>query len=118
MQQLFSAFPWPQNYHQMSQAIDAAVDHAVLVASIQVSHLPVAIRAHASSSAAAEANSVQAIDLDQVLLQLERIMLARALKLSPRNRAQAARWLGISRPRLLRRIEQLGLGEEKCPPTE
>ncbi len=112
VQQLFCAFPWPQNCHQLSQAIDTAVDHAVLVSSIQVSHLPVAIRSFASSTAAAETVAVQPIDLDQVLLQLERVVLARALKLSPRNRAQAARWLGISRPRLLRRIEQLGLEDE------
>jgi DNA-binding NtrC family response regulator len=54
--------------------------------------------------------------LDAVLLDLEKIMLQRALKLSPRNRAQAARLLGISRPRLLRRIEQLGLGDD--PPAD
>ncbi len=109
--QLLIAFPWPENLSQLAQAIDEAVNHAVLATAIQVNHLPVAIRTFASTVAQAKATHVEPIDLDQVLQELERIMLARALKLSPRNRAQAARWLGISRPRLLRRIEQLGLAE-------
>lgn len=107
--QLLTAFPWPQNYRQLSEAIDEAVGRAVLVANIQVMHLPVAVRSYSSTNEQLEADTIEPIDLDQVLLQCERIMLSRALKLAPRNRAQAARLLGISRPRLLRRIEQLGL---------
>ncbi|MCA9182992.1 MAG: hypothetical protein KDA51_16130 [Planctomycetales bacterium] len=107
--QLINAFPWPENHRQLSEAIDEAVGRAVLVANIQVVHLPVAVRSYSSTNEQLEAGPIEPIDLDQVLLQCERIMLSRALKLSPRNRAQAARLLGISRPRLLRRIEQLGL---------
>lgn len=107
--QLITAFPWPENYRQLSQAIDEAVGRAVLVGNIQVVHLPVAVRSYSSSNEQLETGPAEPIDLDQVLLQFERTMLSRALKLSPRNRAQAARLLGISRPRLLRRIEQLGL---------
>lgn len=107
--QLINAFPWPENHRQLSQAIDEAVGRAELVANIQVMHLPVAVRSYSSTNEQLEAGPVEPIDLDQVLLQCERIMLGRALQLSPRNRAQAARLLGISRPRLLRRIEQLGL---------
>jgi DNA-binding NtrC family response regulator len=47
--------------------------------------------------------------LDELLLDVEREVLRRALRNSKGNRARAARALGISRPRLLRRIEQLGL---------
>lgn len=106
---LLEAFPWPGNYRQLAQAIVEAVERAVLVANIQPGHLPVEVRAYSSASKQSELSQVKAIDLDEVLLQCERIMLSRALQLSPRNRAQAARLLGISRPRLLRRIEQLGL---------
>lgn len=106
---LLEAFLWPGNFRQLTQAIDDAVERAVLVANIQASHLPVEVRAYSSASAQGELGQVKPIDLDQVLLQCERIMLSRALQLSPRNRAQVARLLGISRPRLLRRIEQLGL---------
>lgn len=104
------AYPWPQNLAQLRAAIEEAVNMAVLTSSIQVSHLPAEIRAFKST--AEQATLIEPIDLDQVLLDVERVMIRRAIKLSPRNRAQVARWLGISRPRLLRRISQLGLEEE------
>ncbi len=107
--QLLTAFPWPENTWQLWQAIAEAVNHAVLATAIQVTHLPTAIRTFASTVEQLGQSSVEPIDLDQILLEVEKTILQRALKLSPRNRAQAARLLGISRPRLLRRIEQLGL---------
>ncbi len=114
---LLEAFPWPGNYRQLAHAIDDAVERAVLVANIQVNHLPVEVRSYSSASERSELGQIKSIDLDQVLLQCERVMLSRALQLSPRNRAQAARLLGISRPRLLRRIEQLGLAQPGGPST-
>lgn len=118
-QQLLTAFPWPHNLRELTAAIHEAVTHAVLVSAIHVNHLPVAVRSFASTGASKETavsqggdtelQQIETIDLDQVLLELERTILKRALQLSPRNRAQVARWLGISRARLLRRIEQLGL---------
>jgi DNA-binding NtrC family response regulator len=103
------AFSWPDNLRQLRSAMKEAVKSAVLSSAIQSNHLPVAIRTYASIVANDPASSVEPIDLDAVLVDLEKVMLRRALKLSPRNRAKAARLLGISRPRLLRRIEQLGL---------
>lgn len=111
--QLLMAYPWPENQAQLAQAIDEAINHAVLVSAIQTNHLPLSIRTFASSTEQLAQTALQPIDLDQVLLEMESTMLRRALKLSPRNRAQAARLLGISRSRLLRRIEQLGLEDEQ-----
>ncbi len=110
--QILTAFSWPDNLAQLVQAIEEAVTHAVLVSNIQVSHLPVAVRTFASTALSRESQGVESIDLDQVLLELERTIIMRALKHSPRNRAQVARRLGISRARLLRRIEQLGLDSD------
>lgn len=110
--QLLTAFPWPENLTQLAQAIDDAVNHAVLVSSIQVNHLPVAVRTFASTGLSTQSQNFEPIDLDQVLLDLERTIVMRALKLLPRNRAAVARLLGISRARLLRRIEQLGLNSD------
>jgi transcriptional regulator with PAS, ATPase and Fis domain len=123
---LLTAFPWPENLQQLTQAMDEAVKHAVLVSSVQPQHLPVVIRTFASTALKADAanlapqphdketlapewRGLEPIDIDEILLELERTILMRALRLSPRNRAQAARLLGISRTRLLRRIEQLGI---------
>jgi DNA-binding NtrC family response regulator len=104
---LLTVFPWPDNVRQLVAAMETTVQHAVLTASIQPQHLPAEIRTYASSVHRSE--KVEPIVLDQVLEDTERVLIRRALQLSPRNRAQAARLLGISRPRLLRRIEQLGL---------
>jgi DNA-binding NtrC family response regulator len=48
------------------------------------------------------------IVLDEFLADIERELLRRALATSRGNKARAAKLLGISRPRLLRRLEQLG----------
>lgn len=109
--QHLEAFSWPDNLRQLRQSMVEAVKAAVLSPAIQPSHLPVAIRTYASSVAMESPASVEPIDLDEVLVELEKVMLRRAIRLSPRNRAQAARLLGISRPRFLRRIVQLGIVE-------
>ncbi|MEM7312105.1 MAG: hypothetical protein AAF497_03030 [Planctomycetota bacterium] len=106
---LLEAFSWPRNLTQLSETIKTAVQLSVLTKSIQASHLPVEVRSYLSNAAGEGSQAFEPISLDEVLLELEKIILRRALKLSPRNRAQVARWLDISRPRLLRRIEQLGL---------
>lgn len=104
---LLSAYSWPENLTELQRAVGDMVRLAVLSSSVQSQHLPVAIRTFGSSSTTSV--NVESIDLDSVLEELERTIIARAIRLSPRNRAQVARWLGISRPRLLRRLEQLGL---------
>ncbi|MCA9125986.1 MAG: PAS domain-containing protein [Planctomycetales bacterium] len=108
---LLCSYPWPNNLSQLRQVVAESVQYAVLSPSIQVGHLPTAIRTFPSAVVSA-AERPEPIDLDQVLLELEAIAIRRALKLSPRNRARAARLLGISRSRLLRRIEQLRLGDQ------
>jgi DNA-binding NtrC family response regulator len=52
---------------------------------------------------------VETINLDNVLGAIERELIQRALLAGDGNRALAARLLGISRARLLRRLEALGL---------
>jgi|LakMenE01Jun11ns_1017448.scaffolds.fasta_scaffold9938922_2 transcriptional regulator with PAS, ATPase and Fis domain len=108
---LLESYSWPGNTRQIRSAMQEATQMAVLTASIQPQHLPVAIRTFAGAASAGQAATVEPIQLDSVLLEVEKTIIRRALKQSPRNRAQAARLLGISRAKLLRRIEQLGLGD-------
>lgn len=108
---LLLAYPWAQNLTQLRSAIEQSVELAVLTNTIQPQHLPVEIRTYASSAPETSEENFEPIHLDDVLLEVEKVILRRAMKLSPRNRAQVARWLNISRPRLLRRIEQLGLND-------
>lgn len=116
--ELLTAYPWPGNYSQLAEAIKEAVDHAVLTSVIQPSHLPVSVRTFPSTVEQAGGPSIAPIELDAVLQDVERILLTRAMQLSPRNRAAAARLLGISRPRLLRRINQLGIDHASSDPEE
>ena len=115
-QDALTAYPWPRNLQQLRESISASVNLAVLTSTIKTQHLPVEVRTYAGQArakAAAQDSNIEPISLDDVLLDIERVVLRRAMKLSPRNRAQVARWLGISRPRLLRRLEQLGLDDKK-----
>ena len=54
----------------------------------------------------------QPIELQSFLQQMERELIERALRGSKGNKAKAARLLGMTRPRLYRRLVQLGLDQE------
>lgn len=54
--------------------------------------------------------------LEQVLERLERQEIARALQHARNNKAKAAELLGLTRPKLYRRLEQLGLPTTDAPP--
>ncbi len=110
--ELLQAYPWPGNATEVQHVAVEMLGNAVLTATIQPNHLPLQLRTFAGSLSGQTASATP-ISLDEVLLELERVMLQRAIKLSPRNRARAARMLGISRPRFLRRIAQLGLDDQK-----
>jgi DNA-binding NtrC family response regulator len=107
--ELLEAFAWPGNAVEVRQVASEMLNNAVLTATIQPSHLPLQLRTFAGTLSGSKQPTIEPLSLDEVLLDLERVMLERAIKLSPRNRARAARLLGISRPRFLRRIAQLGL---------
>jgi two-component system NtrC family response regulator len=50
--------------------------------------------------------------LDELLQRVERHMITSALAHTKGNKAEAARRLGVTRQRLLRRIAQLGLAHD------
>ena len=79
---------------------------------IQESELPNIIRL-AASAAANQPAEWEPIELSQFLADVERKVIERALQRSKWNKAHAARMLGISRPKLLRRIEQLKIDTDQ-----
>ncbi|MCA9191191.1 MAG: hypothetical protein KDB03_05505 [Planctomycetales bacterium] len=114
--ELLQSYPWPNNVSQLEDCLLTLLQEGESEP-IQVPHLPLELRTFASRLQRTVAQPKPTpIILDDVLLELEKTVIQRALALSPRNRARAARLLGISRPRLLRRIAQLELdtspGEE------
>jgi DNA-binding NtrC family response regulator len=101
------AYPWPGNVDELAQMVAEAHAQAERV-QIQAIDLPE--RIHLAASAAAHPRRPeQTIVLDDFLAGIERELIVRALRQAKGNKAKAARLLGITRPRLYRRVVQLGL---------
>ncbi|NND95945.1 MAG: hypothetical protein HKN47_01295, partial [Pirellulaceae bacterium] len=96
-------YPWPGNFDEL----DAAIRHAIGSApheSIGVEHLPLAIRSYRPGETAA-ASKLTNISLDEAVRRYEMRIIQDVLQATDGNRAEAARRLGISRARLLRKLD-------------
>jgi DNA-binding NtrC family response regulator len=101
------AYPWPENVDELAELVHQACDVATGPV-ILPGDLPEKIR-FAASAQAYPAQAEERIVLDQFLADIERELLVRAMRRSKGNRARAARLLGLSRARLLRRLEHFGI---------
>ncbi len=101
------AYAWPGNLDELSDVVAEAHQRAT-GAEIEVKDLP--DRLHLAEQAAAQPRrSEESIVLDEYLGRVERELIRRALARAKGNKAKAARLLGVTRPRLYRRMMQLGL---------
>jgi transcriptional regulator with PAS, ATPase and Fis domain len=94
--------------------MDRALEHALKRAGqgiLDETHLPISLRTYPSHLE--RPSEEEPIELDQVLERVERMLIERALAKHPRNNTAAAKSLGISRARMLRRMQQWGLGAER-----
>jgi hypothetical protein len=101
------AYPWPGNLAELRRMVAEAV-HAAAGPEITVADLPQRL----SQAAAAVRRPPRAdnpIVLVDFLTGVERQLIERALAQAKGNKARAARLLGLTRPRLYRRMVQLGL---------
>ncbi|TWT56380.1 helix-turn-helix domain-containing protein [Allorhodopirellula solitaria] len=120
------SYPWPGEWDELTGAIQFAVE---IVAGDRIGreHLPLAIRSyrrpqssgsHVSSSDGVitvgprpvSPHDFQIDSLDDVLSQYESKLIERAMIAADGNKAEAARRLGISRSRLLRKLSDGGVG--------
>jgi DNA-binding NtrC family response regulator len=67
---------------------------------------------HASQAASRRRVPTERIVLDELLAKIEREAIERALAQADGNKTEAAALLGMTRPRLYRRLIQLGLASE------
>jgi transcriptional regulator of acetoin/glycerol metabolism len=105
--ELLVGLPWPGNIDELAQAVREACQRAT---GTQVTLADMPDWVHLAAGAAARSlRDEQPIQLDQFLADIEKELLARALKRTRGNKSKAAELLGLSRPRLLRRLAQLGL---------
>ena len=96
-------YPWPNNFVELDQAIRHAVRRAT-GQSIGIEHLPLAIRSYRPGEKPALASGA-AVSLDDAVERYELRLINEALEAAGGNRAEASRRLGISRARLLRKID-------------
>jgi DNA-binding protein Fis len=99
-------YAWPDELREMLHNLRETLLN-VVQSSIEPSHFSLAIKTFASHVMKPE--PIGGVQLDQILEDVERRIIQQAMFAYPRNRAEAARQLGISRTRLLRRLEELGL---------
>lgn len=123
------AYAWPSDASEFDQALSESVIHCrqeresqqqnnndstptnSLV--LQEKHLPISLRTFPSHIERPTID--EPIDLDQALEAFEREWIEHALAQYPRNNSAAAKALGISRARLLRRMQQWGLSSPQSP---
>jgi DNA-binding NtrC family response regulator len=103
----FDAHRWPGNLDELARVVSEAHAHCETPL-VGLADLPQ--RLHLAADAAAHPrHKEETIVLDRLLAEIERELITRALKRSKGNKAKAARLLGMTRPRLYRRMIQLGL---------
>ena len=104
-------YSWPNNTDELVE-MARHVHECVQGPIVQEHDLPTSILT-ATEAASVPRPQMEKIDLDVLLTQIEQELITRAIRKSKGNKAAAARALGISRQRLLRRWQQF-----KLDPTE
>lgn len=102
-------FPWPGNVEELATVI-AAAHQAAEGPRIIPADLPPKIQ-YSLDAAARPRHVEETIVLEDFLARIEEELIRRAMTQAKGNKTKAARLLGMTRPRLYRRLVQLGLEE-------
>jgi transcriptional regulator of acetoin/glycerol metabolism len=105
--ELLDTYHWPLNIDELYETI-AVGCAAALGPRLAASDLPDRIH-YARAASRRPVREPESIDLDAYLANIEERLIRRALELSGGNRSKAAQLLSLNRPRLYRRMEQLGI---------
>lgn len=112
-----SAYHWPGNLDELAAVVREICERAVAGEAATVD-LPSRLLQAASAAAQAQ-RATKAIVLDEFLAQVEHELVTRALRRAKGNKSKAARLLGLTRPKLYRRLVQLGIEKpSQEPPGE
>ncbi len=110
---LLAAYPWPSNVDDLSATLAEA--HARAEGTeIKPLDLPKQVHQYIEAKSRPDPRP-EPIRLEAFLADVERELIARALRRAKGNKSRAAKLLGLTRPRLYRRMAELGLadGESK-----
>ncbi len=108
------AYRWPGNVGELAEVIEESWPRA---AGPQLRARDLPPRLEWAARAAARPTPEEPIELDQLLGEVEREALQRAMRQARGKKARAARLLGITPARLLRRLAHFGLAAEAPPNT-
>lgn len=109
-------YSWPGGFAELRSVIAAAHLQATS-AMIEPSDLPMLVQ-QATLAAELAPRDRTPIVLDNYLATIERELVERALEQSGGNKAETARLLGMTRPRLYRRLARLGMLDAEAEPTD
>jgi DNA-binding NtrC family response regulator len=103
---LLESYSWPGNVDELIQLVRESHERSENP-SIGTADLP--RRIHMAGSAVAHPRRKdEPVPLEKFLAEIEQELIRRAMKRAKGNKAKAARLLGMTRPRLYRRLVQLG----------
>jgi DNA-binding NtrC family response regulator len=101
--QALRTYTWPENLAELYEVLRAGCTRAK-GERLAVEDLPFHVRA-------VPVSSDRPLPLDTLLQEVERRLIILALKQARSNKTKAAEILGIWRPRLIRRMQALGIAE-------
>jgi transcriptional regulator with PAS, ATPase and Fis domain len=106
--EVFASYAWPGNLSELLTVLRAAAAQAN-GAAIELVHIPAYLRSAMTIQRASPRETPRPLRLDTVLEQVERRLILQALQQAQGNKSKAADLLGVWRPRLLRRMQALGI---------
>jgi arginine utilization regulatory protein len=113
--ELIRAYDWPGNLRELYSVLLCACRRAQ-GRQLESTDLPayLSLRSGHTPLAATE----RPLPLNQLLEEVERRLIRAALRMARDNKSRAAELLSIWRPRLLRRMEKLGIADPEPPASE
>lgn len=109
---LFAKYDWPGNVAELAAVIQEA--RAVCTTPLVTTHdLPFRFRTGLDAQASGPALAPAPVNLEALLARVEADHIRWALQAAKSNKSQAAAFLGLTRPRLYRRMEALGIADEE-----
>ncbi len=105
-------YDWPRNLDELREVVESA--HRVARSPwIRPEELPPLVH-HAAADAALKTRTTETIDLEIHLADIERELIEEALKRAKGNKTQAARFLGLTRPKLYRRLVHFAMDQDEA----
>jgi transcriptional regulator with AAA-type ATPase domain len=112
--EILRAHSWPGNLRELHAVLAGAVARAQ-GDRLTATDLPADLRLMQTLAQTSVAPRAPALPLDHLLEQAERRLIELALRQTRGHKARAAEVLSIWRPRLLRRMEALGIADPETP---